>query len=210
METKLTVQKRELSGKKCKKLRKENLIPGIIYGYKHESIPVSIDKETLKAILQKDNVATPFEITIGKEIFPVVVKEIQKDVLTGEVIHIDLLIAEKGHPIVFDVPVKLHGVSIAVKNGWGVIMQALDYVKLKAKPEDIIPQIEIDVSVLKKVGDNIAVEDLELPEGVKPVNATETKRTIVTIATFQKVTQEAETEEEEEKEAEAETETAQQ
>lgn len=205
METKINLQKRELSGKKCKRLRKDNFIPGIVYGYKHDSIPVSIEKETLKSILQKDQVATPFEITIDKETLPVVVKEIQKDVLTEEVIHVDLLITPKGHPIVFDVPVRLHGISIAVKNGWGVIMQALDYVKLKAKPEDIIPQIDIDVSVLKKVGDNIAVEDLELPAGVKPVNAKENKRTIVTIATFQKVTQEAETEEEEEKEAEAET-----
>ena len=124
-------------------MRKSDLVPGIIYGYQHDSIPISIDKETLKLIVTNQEVATPFEVVIDKESFPVVVKDIQKDVLTEEIIHVDLLLAKPGHAITFKIPVRLHGVSIAVKNGWGVIMQALDYVTVKALPEKILSQIDI-------------------------------------------------------------------
>lgn len=203
MDSSIKLQKREISGKKCKALRRDGLVPGVLYGLSQESKMFSVDKENLKSILKNNKTATPFNVAIDKTVYKVIVKDIQRDVINEDIIHIDLLSIKEGQTVVVKIPVRLEGVSPAVKNGWGVIMQALSRITVKAKADKIVPFFTIDISKLERIGDNISVSDIELPEGITVVNETERKKTIVTIATFQKVIEEKA---EEETETEFETE----
>ncbi len=101
--------------------------------------------------------------------------------------------------LTFDMPFVLTGVSPAVKNNIGVLIQPTKSVTVRAKAKDVVPHIEIDISNLENIGDAIVLEEIEIPTGVELFNPEDINNTIVTITDLQKQVEEEveETEDEE-------------
>lgn len=177
---------RDKSGKQCKSLIREGYIPCVLFGKNAKSINAKIDHTNLKQLLELGKVATPIDVNIDKNNYKIIIRSIEKHPVTDEVRHINLMIVDEKSPITVPIPFKITGISPAVKNGWGVLMRASDYVWIKAISSQIPPYYEIDISKLEKLGQNISVKDLKLGEGIKLVNNQELNKTIVTIASFQK------------------------
>lgn len=190
---------RERIGKgESKRLRRNGFIPAILYGGSAGSIPIKFErKEIVRKVSFKDLEHTVYTIKLddGRG-YDVLLKEIQVDPLTDEIVHLDFLELEKGKMVTVEVPIVLLGKDVCkgVKMG-GILEQQLWSVEVECLPRNIPERIEVDITELE-IGDAIHVEDLKLPEGVKVLEDPETTVVVISEPVEEEVAEEAVEEEE--------------
>lgn len=200
---KIVLEKRELTGKKCKKLLREGIVPCVIYNSKSESTNCEIQRGDAERLLQGVTSATILDVHLGEKKMKAFVKDIETDPRKDSIRHISFFEIDEKAELTFDMPLLLVGVSPAVKNNLGVLIQPTYSVTVKAKAKDVVPHIEIDISNLENIGDAIVLEEVKIPEGIELFNPEDINNTVATITDLQKqVEEEVEETEEEEEEGE--------
>ncbi|MRJ03347.1 MAG: 50S ribosomal protein L25/general stress protein Ctc [Epsilonproteobacteria bacterium] len=156
---------RESTGKSSsKKLRRDGYLIANIYGKGLENIHAAFKKgEFIRAVRSKEGLAFP--VRVGDQELQVVVQEYQKDPVTYDLLHVDLMVAQPGVVTYYMVPIKVVGTPIGLKNK-GVLIVSKRRIKVKGAIENIPDSITLDVTNLD-VGDTILIRDIELPEGVE-------------------------------------------
>lgn len=156
-------------------LRRMGVIPGVLYGHEiHQHI--AVDAKDLEKLLARITRSSKITLELDGRKLPVFIKEIQRDLFTDRVIHIDFYHPAPDRPVTMEVPVRLRGEARGRKEG-GVLQVLREVVKVRG-PMDSIPEIiDIDVSNLG-IGQAVHVKDLKL-EGVQVLTPGEA--TIVTI-----------------------------
>lgn len=169
MERKLIAEPREGHGKgAARKLRAVGKIPGVVYGHGMDPIPVAIDSRELFHILHTDaGTNVLIDLQVQKDHHLTLPREIQRDHVRGQFIHVDFLAVRRDTKITVDVPVELIGESHGVKEG-GVIEHHLWEVKLESFPQDVPDGIQADISALG-IGDGLKAGDLKIPDGAELV-----------------------------------------
>jgi large subunit ribosomal protein L25 len=179
MERKLKAEARDGHGKgAARKLRAAGKVPGVVYGHGMAPIPVAIDSRELFHILHTDagsNVLIDLEV--HKDHHLTLPREIQRDHIRGQFIHVDFLAVRRDEKITVDVPVELIGESHGVKEG-GVVEHHLWEIKLSSFPQDVPDGIEADISALG-IGDSLKVGELKIPNDVDLV--TDPEATIIAV-----------------------------
>lgn len=163
----LTVQKRTLTGKKVHTLRKQSIIPGVVYG-KHLSAPavVQFDKNSFLKAYKHAGYSTPVDIT-GDESHLVLIHQIDVDPVTDIVKHVDFLAVKADEKVEASVSIVLEGTSPAEKDGLGRVQLVKDHVIVEALPRDLPHDIKVDVSGLATLQDGIFVRDLKVSDKVE-------------------------------------------
>lgn len=199
-------EKRDTKSSKSKNLLKEGKTPAVVYNSKTESESISIDSSTAKKLLKEATSTSIFNAQLDGKEMKVIVKEVDQNPLTEEIRHIAFFEIDETKDMVFTIPFNIIGVSPAVKNNLGVLVEVMPSINVKCKLKDLVPYFEIDVSSLDHPGQSISVNDLQIPEGITFVNDDVRNATIVTITELQQedVAKTTETEEDAEKEESAE------
>ena len=187
---------RELGSSSSRRLRREGLIPAVVYGLSSEPLPVSVNYSEARIALSGDaglNALLNLAIDGSDELC--LVKDIQRHVVRDEVSHIDFIRVDPNADFELEVPLILIGESKAVANVSGMVDQALFSVVISTKPTSIPNEIIVDISDME-VGDSIRVEDLKLPDGVQPAMDAETTvaTAVVTRSTLEAMREEDEAE----------------
>jgi len=161
----LKVEPREKLGKEqAKKLRRNGFIPAVVYGPETPSRPLAIDSKTFYALLRGglgENVIITLEMDEerdGKK--QVLIREVQRDPVRGDIVHVDFHQISLTQKITIEVPIHLVGAPEGVKDG-GILQYALRELKVECLPTAIPEKIEVDVSHLK-IGDSIHVADIKV------------------------------------------------
>jgi large subunit ribosomal protein L25 len=176
----LSVAKRESTGKgAARKLRADNVIPGIIYGAKIEPVKVSIDVNTFdKVIREHGTTGLFFDLKVeGETGRMVMLKEIQMDPFGLRYLHIDFHEIDMDATVSIVVPVEVEGISVGVKEG-GMVQIIRRDLEVICKPKDTPESIKLDISELE-IGDSIHVADIDL--GAEIEIPFDTNFTVVTI-----------------------------
>jgi len=165
-EVNLEVKLREKTGKEvAKKLRREGLIPGVVYGAEGKTLSIQVPEKNFTQILHSgfgENVLITLNIANGKtQSKKVLIKEIQHDPVRGNIVHIDFHHIQLTKKVTVKVPVQLTGLADGVKNQGGILQHILREIEVECLPTDIPAKIEIDVSPLR-IGDSIHVRDIKL------------------------------------------------
>src|SRR5262249_15704820 len=195
--TKLVGTKRDrLGSAESRRLRKEGLIPGVLYG-NGEPVAISIaERELRRALTGAAGLHSILDVEIdGKgETHASILKEYQVDPVRGVVTHVDLQEVRLDKPIQASVTVQLLGGEDApgVREG-GVLSQPLRAVRVEALPLEVPEHIDLDVSGME-IGGTLRISDLTAPEGVTLLDDAETVVATVTAPT--KVVEPEPTEEE--------------
>jgi large subunit ribosomal protein L25 len=140
-------------------LRKEGKVPAIFYSKHHQPLAVQISERAIHPLVFT---AKTHLITLnieGHETLDCIIKDVQFDPTTEQIVHIDLLGLKKDEKIEIEVPVQLLGSPIGIKEG-GVLQHTLHKVQIECLPADIPEHIEIDVTNLK-LGHAIHISDLK-------------------------------------------------
>ena len=178
----LSAIKREKTGKEIsKKLRKQGLIPAIVYGPRFQPLPIAVKFNELESILIKHKGETllfNLELTDGEPSkIQAILKDYQTHPITDKIIHIDFLAIHEEETITLDIPLEFLGKPVGISKG-GVLEILLHELTIECLPSNIPDKIYIDISNLD-VGDVLHVKDIKVPEGVKVINDPE--ETVLTI-----------------------------
>lgn len=168
-EINLKVQKRtEFKKSLSKDLRNEGFIPGIFYGRGVEPTPVVAKESDMRPLIYTSE-SRVINLSIEGEDkgHSCIIKDIQFDPIKTRPIHFDLLALTEGEKITLEVNVILKGSAIGIKDG-GVLQHTLHKLDIECIPQNIPPQIEVDVTNLS-IGDSVKAGDIKL-EGIEILN----------------------------------------
>lgn len=201
---KIVFEKRDVVGKKSKKLFDEGYLPAVFYNSKGDSTNIKITKSVASKIISEVTSATVLDAEYDGKNIKVIVKEIDINPFTERIRHIAFFEIDEKQEMTFTIPFKIVGVAPAVKNNLGILVEVLPSIDVRGKLSDLVPFIEIDVTKLEHPGQSISLDELELPKSLKLVNEDLAKATVVTITELQEevVVEEPKAEEEEEVEGE--------
>lgn len=155
----LSAQARTVLGKKNKQLRKQGLLPANVFGPEFASQSLSVNYVEFRRIFRQVGETGVVYLKTEKDEIPTLITSIQRHPLDGTVLHADFRKIDLKKKIEAVVPLTFIGVSPAVNAG-GVILTQTDKVTVEALPQDIPNHIEVDVSVLKEIGNELKVSDL--------------------------------------------------
>jgi len=195
---KLSLQKRELTGKKAKRLLREGILPGVIYNSKGDSDNIQLSMSDAIKFVNKATFSTIVDLEIDGKNKKAIIKDTDINPRTDALRHISFFEIDATEAMTFDIPFELVGVSPAVKNSLGVLITVLPVLEVRCKLENLVPSIEVNISKLELPGQSISVSDITLPKGISLINEDLETSPIVTITQLQKqeVIEEVVTEEE--------------
>lgn len=164
----LRSEARAIRGKKVKGLRAANLIPAVVYGPDMDSQPIRLEERALSKVLQEAGSTALINLFIdeGSEPRVVLAREIQRDSISGRALHVDFYEVRLTEMVRTMPRLEFVGEAPAVKEGHAVLIQAMTSIEVECLPTELISSIEVDVSVLETLEDNILVSDLPVPDTV--------------------------------------------
>lgn len=191
---KLTVQVRSATGKEVKKLRKEGILPAVVYGKSLEApVLLSCVKNDFIRVYRNAGYSTPIELTGGIDQL-VLLQAMQLDPVSDEVLTVDFLAVNKNEKVSAAVPVVLIGESKVEKLNEGKVQLVKDTVEVEAFPQDLPHSIEVDLAKIETANDVIFVKDLIVSSKVTILDDGEQPVVTVVELTDEEETSEAATE----------------
>lgn len=164
----IKAEKRGVFGKNAaRRLRRKGRIPVILYGADTDSIPLMVNKKDVIRILKSESGEnTIFKVSFNSENRNAMIKEIQRDPVSDEILHSDLIQISMDKTIQVSVPLVFEGEAVGVKAEGGFVDVITREVEIECLPMDIPENIGVDISSLH-LNQSLKVEDITPPEGVK-------------------------------------------
>jgi large subunit ribosomal protein L25 len=162
----LVVQNRAVLGSaESRRLRRQGLIPGVLYGREEPVAITIIERDLRSALTTRGGLNAVLDVVVdGGKAHSSVLKEYQQDKIRGHITHVDLQEVRLDQPIHATVPVELHGEAVGVKEG-GVLTQVTSEITVEALPMEVPEHLEADISGMQ-IGDTLRLSAIKLPEGV--------------------------------------------
>ena len=168
-EYKLTLDKREVTGKKLKNLRAEGMIPSVVYGGGKEPILGASEYVATEKVLLGAGYHSPIDLTMDGKKKLVIVKEVDVDPVTRRIVNIEFQAISAKEAVVATTPIVVVNFeeSEASKTYHFAMNLQIDEIDVKAKPADLPKELTIDASGLVEVDDKLTLSKIKLPEGVE-------------------------------------------
>ena len=155
-------RRRKILGKKVKALRKAGCIPAVLSFKGQASIPLTLEGKEFFGVYSEMGEASLATLEFDSQKVEVIVSEIERDPISGAVLHIGFQKVRRGEKITASVPVKVVGESPVVKRGEGMLLVVLSELEVECLPRDLFSELEVDISGLSKVDDAVTVGGLSL------------------------------------------------
>lgn len=165
----LEVAKREMTGKKVRFLRRQGITPGNIYGHGIDSTAVKIDTKSLKHLLANVGKTDLISLQIddSKAAVLALIRNVQRNPLNDEFLHVDFYQVKMTEKIKVDVPLVFVGeapVLDKVKNA--SVLHLIDSLHIEALPDHLPHSFEVNISSLEELDSTIHVKDIHLGDGI--------------------------------------------
>lgn len=181
----LKVTKREVLGKKVKKLRRDGILPGNIYGKDITSLAIQMPTKEFQELFKQVGYTGLIDVQVADEkARPVLIHDVHMDHVNHIPLHVDFYQVNLKEKVRTVVPVVLVGEPQAVADKVGELLQTLNEVEVEALPADLPEKFEVDVTKLATLDDQITVADLQKPQGIEITN--EPEQVVAKIAEQQK------------------------
>ncbi len=181
-------EKRDIFGKNAsRRIRREGMIPAILYGEGAASVPLVLSKKDLITILRSESGEnTIFRIAFDSEEKDVMIKDMQIDSTTDELLHADLIQIAMDKLIRVNVPLNLVGEAFGVKTEGGFVDFMTRGLEVECLPAEIPESISVDISSLH-LHQSLKVSDIAPPAGVKLINEPNTVVVLIQVPHEEKV-----------------------
>ncbi|MGI6251725.1 MAG: 50S ribosomal protein L25 [Anaerolineaceae bacterium] len=164
----IKAEKRKVTGKKVAQLRREGKLPGVVYGrHLEKTIPIQMDAHSTSLILGKLTGSSLLTLDFAGEKLNVIVRDRQRDVIFGRLMHVDFLAVSMTEKLRTTVGIELVGEAPVLKLMECFINQGLQNLEIEALPADLPERIEVDVTGIETADDIITVGDLKLGDKVE-------------------------------------------
>ncbi|HSW58405.1 MAG TPA: 50S ribosomal protein L25 [Dehalococcoidales bacterium] len=187
----LTIENREVTGKKVKFLRNKGVVPVHLFGHNKPSLSLQGDGAKLGKVIAYAGLTRLINLKVVNDSKDrvVMIKEVQKDPIKGNLLHVDFYEVDMNQKIRVEVPIVLVGESPALRIRENMLNQNLYSLLIECLPDKMPDRMEIDISVLKGVDQSILVKDVKMTDivvlndsdvqivkiGIRPVEVVEEK-----------------------------------
>lgn len=162
----LTAKPREEKGKRAQALFKAGQMPAVVYGPKQASTPITLSAKEFEKVFRTAGESSVIELSgVAAGTLQVLIHEVDHDPVTSVPRHADFYAIEKGAKVEVAVPLMYIGESAAMKAGHNLV-KVMHELEIEAEAANLPHELNVDISTLEKVGDQIHVRDIKLPAGV--------------------------------------------
>ncbi len=160
----LKTTNRDVLGKKVRFLRRQGITPAHLFGHSLESLALQCDTVELQHVIAHAGTTRLINLKIENEKEPrsVFIREIQRNAISRQLLHVDLYQVMKDEKIETDVPIILVGQTPATKEKGHILSYGITSLTVECLPANLPPQIEVDLTVLEELGQAIHVRDIIL------------------------------------------------
>jgi large subunit ribosomal protein L25 len=169
----IEAEKRTIIGKQVNRLRAQGFVPITVYGAKIAPISLQVPYRPLEIALMQAGGTNLIDLKVNGDTHVVLVREVQRDVLKGTILHADFFVVDQTSKIRAEIPVHLIGESPVVAAREGILLTGTNTVTVETLPSNLMDHIEVDLSKLVELGDSITVADLDLGDDVTIINEPE-------------------------------------
>ena len=162
----------------ARKARAAGRIPGVLYGHGQEPVALSVSAREFELAVRKQGGNPIIGLDLEGGEHTALIRGVQYDPLTHDIIHLDFLRISLTEAIEIEVPIKLVGLPVGVKDGGGILEPIVRELKVRCLPTAIPQSIEVDVTALN-IGDSVHVRDIVVPEATVLTDADVTLATVV-------------------------------
>ena len=168
----LKLERRELTGKKVRSLRRQGIIPVHVYGAAIEPASLQVDERSLNRLLPSVGSNIPVSVEYdGQDSENICfVREVQRHPVSDAVIHVDFMRVDVSRAVSAEVPLTLTGTSVAVSQMAGTLLQSVQSLLIEALPMNMPAEIVVDISVLNALDSTLSVSDIDVPGDVTVLN----------------------------------------
>jgi len=177
-------ERKDFSKSETRRIRNEGYIPGVFYSKNNQPIHINVSDKAINPLVFTAKTHLISLQLEGHEEYECIIKDVQFDPVTDKLIHFDLLGLTKGEKIILEIPVRLTGTPVGVKEG-GIIQHVMHKIEVECLPRNIPEHIVIDISDLK-LGDSIHISDLNYKE----IEFTDSKESMIVQVTHAKIKEE--------------------
>jgi large subunit ribosomal protein L25 len=155
-------------GKSVKHLRRQGLVPAVLYGHATEPTPLTVNGKALQHTLARAGANRLIALYLDKGDRPrmVLAREVQRDSLTRALLHVDFYEVVMTEKIRAEIPIVFVGESPVVKRGEGLSLHGLDSIEVECLPGNLISSITVDLSALTEIDQAVYVKDLTLGRAI--------------------------------------------
>jgi len=176
----IKASRRSILGKQVSAIRREGRLPAVIYGHRIDPISIELNLHDASKSLTGLAPSTLVTVEVDGETHKTLVREKQRNKITGMLLHVDFLAVSMKDKIRTQVSVNVVGTSPAVKDLNGILVNGASEVEVESLPQDLPERLVADISVLEKIGDGLYIRDLPVPAGVKILDDLDTMVVFVT------------------------------
>lgn len=166
----IEAQPRAVVGKKVGQLRRQGIVPITVYGPKIQPVSLQVPYRPLQVALFKAGGTNLIDLKVGGQSTPVIAREVQRDILRNDILHVDFFAVDMDAKISIDVPIHFINESPAVASRIGILLTGPTVLTIDTLPSHLINQIEVDLSLLKEIGDSVHVRDIQLGAEITILN----------------------------------------
>ena len=166
----LEAEARSITGKKVSQLRRQGLVPVSVYGPKTAPFSLQVPYRALELTLRGAGGTNLIDINHDGKTTTVLTRDVQRDILRNNIIHVDFFAVDLKAKIEIEVPVHFVNEAPAVQQKLGILITGPTSLTVETLPTTMPQQLVVDLSTLKAVGDTIHVSDLNYGEGITILN----------------------------------------
>jgi large subunit ribosomal protein L25 len=167
--------KRKTLGRAVKKLRKEGILPGNVYGKDLKSQALQVGLADFKKVYKQagETGVVDLKISGSKNAWPVLIHNVQTDPVTSEFLHVDFHRVSLKEKVIATVPVELKGKAPGAESSKGILLTLMSELEVEALPTDLPESLELDITGLKKIDDVLRVKDIKVDRKKVEIKAEE-------------------------------------
>lgn len=177
-------ERKDFKKSETRRHRSEGYIPGVFYSKNNKPIHINVADKAINPLVFTAKTHLISLQLEGHDEYECIIKDVQFDPVTDKLIHFDLLGLTKGEKIILEIPVRLTGTPVGVKEG-GIIQHVMHKIEVECLPRNIPEHIVIDISDLK-LGDSIHISDLNYED----IEFTDPKESMIVQVTHAKIKEE--------------------
>jgi large subunit ribosomal protein L25 len=167
----LAAEKRTVLGKQVKQLRRDGLVPGVMYGRDTKPVPLQFEARSLRQLLSHVGGSQLIGVKVGrKKPETALVRDVQRDPIKGTLLHVDLYHVTMTERLRAEIPLVLEGASPVVERGEGILLQGLSALEVECLPGNLVDAIAVDLTDLAEINQAVHVSDLAIPAGIDVLN----------------------------------------
>ncbi len=158
----LSTQERTVFGRRVQALREQGIVPAVVYGHGFDAISIQVSAKDFENVYKQSGETTVVQLMVGDQKLPVLIKDVARDAVQDNVIHVDFYKVRLDQKIKASIPLNFINEAPAVKDLSAILVKNMTELEVEGFPQDLPHAIDVDLASLTTMTSQILVSDIKV------------------------------------------------